>query len=118
MQCSNDAIIVVDFLTDVVGKVLPEIWEAIGVYPFAAYITKERYDGSENILKVCRKRGFYYGAIEICGIHSEVCVALTARGLIAQGVRVTIHKSAVADLYGEPLSWTKSEQGLFLCVVD
>lgn len=115
---NSDGIIVVDFLPKSMGRTLPEIWQEIGPYRKVAKITKNQYDGSREVIRTCRRHHFDYCNIEICGIHSEVCVADTARGLIVNGVRVTISQSAVADKYERPLSWTKQELCSLLEVLD
>ena len=81
------AIVVVRYRGSATTETLPalqvdnRILGEIGTYPHVGYVTKNRGDGSKEILRVLRGRPFPTGDLIVVGVNTDCCVAETVNSL-------------------------------------
>ncbi len=68
-------------------------------YPLFERVTKNRRDGSLEVLEACRERGFATSFFRMCGLYTFECIAETAEGLAKNepGCRIHLVKEALTD---------------------
>ena len=59
-------------------------------YPFRARIRKGDDDGSLEIVRALRRRGFSHRRLRLCGVNADCCVCATAIGLLERLDRAKI----------------------------
>ena len=67
-------------------------------YPHKARITKSGDDGSSEVIRTLRRRGFNQDYIRVCGVNTDACVWATAEGLLKKlrYAQIEVVKSACA----------------------
>jgi len=51
-------------------------------YPWKARVKKGDDDGSQEIVRAIRRRGFNDSALRLCGVNADCCVCATVTGLL------------------------------------
>lgn len=71
-------------------------------YPWKARIRKGDDDGSNEIIRVIRRRGFNNSTLRLCGVNSDCCVYATVEGLLKrlEDTKIEVVKEACGCEYG------------------
>lgn len=70
-------------------------------YPYKARVHKKDDDGSTEIIRTLRRRGFNEECLRVCGVNVDACVWATVEGLLCKlkYSRVEVVKAACATEY-------------------
>lgn len=76
------AIVIVEFDPKEMGSTHREIMDLLIDYERCTTVSKDKDDGSEEILEACLDNGFWMEDFRICGVNSDACVLDTVTGLL------------------------------------
>ena len=93
--------------TDEMGRTHEGFSSLIKGYRHKARVTKDDDDGSLEVVKALRRRGFAQHTLRICGVNTECCVTETVSGLLVRLERVQIEvvKDACDSEWSKNYDW-------------
>ncbi len=88
------------------GETHRELTDLVKGYANKARVTKVDDDGSKELLKVVRRRGFWDQNFRVCGVNTDCCVWSTVEGILQRtSAEVEVVKNACGTSLQKRLDW-------------
>lgn len=93
--------------TDEMGRTHEGLFSLIKGYPHKARVTKDDDDGSLEVVKALRRRGFAKHTLRVCGVNTDCCVYETIVGLLDRLDRskIEVVKDACESEWNRDYDW-------------
>ena len=93
--------------TEEMGRTHEGFSSLIKGYRHKARVTKDDDDGSLEVVKALRRRGFGQRTLRICGVNADGCVFYTVNGLLSRldQVRIQVVKDACGSEWEKDFDW-------------
>jgi nicotinamidase-related amidase len=93
--------------TDEMGRTHAGLSSLIRGYPHKARVTKADDDGSREVVKAIRRRGFPNRTLRVCGVNTDCCVWETTMGLLdrLERIQIQVVKDACESEWNRDYDW-------------
>lgn len=92
---------------DEIGRTHEGFSSLVKGYRHKARVTKDDNDGSLEVVKVLRRRGFSNRTLRVCGVNVDCCVFDTVNGLLhrLEKVQIQVVKDACGSEWSKDFDW-------------